>query len=288
MRAAVDALVRQQSEPIRPNQLPVSDRPTTSTPGPVSAPEARRLSSDDVARKMQVDRQTARWLIDTVPTMHAHPRTHACMHPNKHTWLHAHTHAHMHAFLFSALCSCFGMQGAVSPDSKRDVALQPDPAPHPAGLPAGWSEQRDPEGRVFYVNTQTGQSQWQHPAQTSPPPRPPISLPEPSAFPRPPPGPPPPEPSAFPSGTAEQTCPICRVQKSESMLSRLPCGHVACTACVSHRLAELLGPGRARVMKAQGQVSCSMLMPSGRGCDGLLSQAFIQGHVSDGNFQVTP
>jgi hypothetical protein len=82
----------------------------------------------------------------------------------------------------------------------------------------------------------------------------------------------------------EQACPICRVQKPISAMSQLSCGHVACNACLRYRLAELLGPGHARVMREKGKISCSMIF-SAKGCNDQLDQAFIQQHVSDEHYQ---
>ena len=42
-----------------------------------------------------------------------------------------------------------------------------------AGLPAGWIEQYDSKtGRVFYANSQTGQTQWTRPDEPAPEPPP--------------------------------------------------------------------------------------------------------------------
>jgi len=47
-------------------------------------------------------------------------------------------------------------------------AKQKPPMPQPRGkkLPQGWSQETDEEGKVYYHNEASGQSQWEFPSDT--------------------------------------------------------------------------------------------------------------------------
>ena len=119
------------------------------------------------------------------------------------------------------------------PSSQPPALAQPaqaQSAAAPPALPPGWTQHRDPEGKMFYRQAATGRTVWTHPALVAPPPVPPhaAALPPPPppqagrAVAAPPPSAPSQQPRPAPPVTLQQTPQYAGIGPGYSKAVKMP------------------------------------------------------------------